>query len=229
MRLPTIFLAAALASTSAIAIADTRNFPASGFDKVLASGSEDLTITTGKTASVVATGPRERLDRLDIRVDGTTLKIDHKRGSNWSWGKGDVVRIAITMPALVGVHGSGSGDITADRGTGAAFSASSSGSGDLAITAIDSAAVTLHTSGSGDLTAGGKCTNGKFSTSGSGDMRLAGLACTDVAISITGSGNIASRASGNANIRISGAGDVTITGGARCTSRTSGSGDVNCS
>ena len=228
-RLSIAVLAATALSSAAFA-ADSRSFPATGFDKVWASGSEDITILTGKTASVVASGPQERLDRLIIGVDGTTLKIDHKSGNNWNmnWGEKDAVRITVTMPALKGIHASGSGDITADGGTGPAFDASLSGSGDLKIARIDSAGVALGTSGSGDIEASGQCTNAKVTISGSGDMKLASLACTNIDIKISGSGDVAARATGIANIRISGSGDVNITGGARCTSRTSGSGDVTC-
>jgi Putative auto-transporter adhesin, head GIN domain len=228
MRLPVTLFAAMLCTTAACAAPATRSFPASGFDKVLASGSEDITITTGKAASVVATGPAARLDLLDIRVEGATLRIAHKSNMSWNWGRDDNVRIAITMPALHGVHASGSGDIAADSGSGPAFDGSLSGSGDLKIGRINSPAVTLRTSGSGDITAAGQCGTGKFSISGSGDMALAGLACTNVDVTISGSGNVAAHASGAANIRISGSGDVDITGGARCTSRSSGSGEVNC-
>ena len=228
MRL-TLFLAATALATSAHAAIVTQNFPASGFDKVMASGSEDITIITGKPASVTATGDADRIARLRIGVDGTTLMIDHKSSLNWGMQIGDPVRIVITMPALVGVHGSGAGDIVADRGSGAAFAASSSGSGDLRIAAIDSANVTMHTSGSGDIAAAGQCTSARVSTSGSGDMALGSLACRDIDVTINGSGDVRARASGNANIRISGSGDVNIAGGARCKSHSSGSGDVTCS
>jgi Putative auto-transporter adhesin, head GIN domain len=221
-------LAATSLVTAAGAAAAERRFPVMGFDKVSASGSEDVTIITGKAASVVATGPQERLDNLDIRVDGGTLRIDHKKNSGWNWGSGDQVQIAITMPALHGLHASGSGDIMADTGSGPAFEGSLSGSGNLKLGRVDSPEVTFRTSGSGDIMAAGRCTNAKVSISGSGDMMLAGLACSNVDISISGSGDVAAHATGNANIRISGSGDVKITGGARCTSRTSGSGDVTC-
>jgi Putative auto-transporter adhesin, head GIN domain len=227
-RVSFAFLAATSLATAALAAPAERRFAVSGFEKVLASGSEDITITTGKTASVVATGPQERLDNLNIQVDGKTLKIDHKKNSNWSWGTDDKVQIVITMPALLGLHASGSGDIMADKGSGPAFEGTLSGSGNLKIDRIESPEVTLRTSGSGDIMAGGQCTNAKVSISGSGDMALGGLACTNVDIAISGSGDVIAHATGNANIRISGSGDVKITGGARCTSRTSGSGDVTC-
>ena len=224
-----VFLVAT-ALTAGPAAAAERSFPATGFDKVLASGSEDITIVTGKPASVVAVGPQKRLDALEIGVEGTTLRIDHKSGNSWSmgWGDREGVRITIIMPALYGLHASGSGDITADRGTGPAFDATLSGSGDIKITRIDSPEITLRTSGSGDIDAAGQCSNAKASISGSGDMRLANLACTNIDIVVSGSGDIAARATGTANVRISGSGSVNVTGGARCVSRTSGSGDVAC-
>lgn len=227
MRL-SLFLAATAIATAAHAGSVTQNFPASGFDRVMASGSEDITIITGKAASVTATGDADRIARLRIGVDGATLMIDHKSSSNWGLQMGEPIRIVITMPALSGVHGSGAGNIVADRGSGPAFAASTSGSGDLRIARIDSPAVTLRTSGSGDIAAAGQCTSARVSTSGSGDMALTGLACRDIDVTTTGSGDVMARASGNANVRISGSGDVAITGGARCTSRTSGSGDVTC-
>lgn len=230
-RLSLALLAASSLASAAFAAPAQRSFPVSGFDKVLASGSEDITIITGKAASVTATGKQERLDRLAITTEGTTLKIAHKSGDNWnmSWGgRDDVVRITVTMPALVGVHASGSGDIMADSGSSPAFEASLSGSGDLSIAKVDSPKVTLRTSGSGDIIAAGQCGNAKVSISGSGDMKLGSLACKNVEIAITGSGDVTARASGDANIRISGSGDVNILGGARCVSKTSGSGDVTC-
>jgi hypothetical protein len=221
-------LAGGVAAAAIAAPAATRNFPVAGFDRVSASGSEDISIVTGKAASVTARGDESRLDRLDIRVEGTTLKIGHKPG-NWnSWG-GDKTQITITMPALHAVSASGSGNITADSGTGPAFTAHLSGSGDLSLARVDSPSVALSTSGSGDIAAAGKCSTAKVTISGSGDMSLANLACQDIEIKISGSGDVSARATGNANVRISGSGDVNIAGGARCTSRTSGSGNVACS
>ncbi len=226
---PTVMIAFAMMATTAQAASVTQAFAASGFDKVLASGGEDIQIITGRAASVTATGDADRIARLRVGVDGTTLKIDHKSSSNWGMQPGNRVTIVVTMPVLHGVHGSGAGNITADRGSGPAFAASTSGSGDMRIAQIDSPDVALRTSGSGDIAAGGQCTTARVSTSGSGDLAIAGLACRDLDVAISGSGDVAAHATGTANVRISGSGDVTITGGARCMSRTSGSGDVTCS
>jgi hypothetical protein len=221
-----VLLAALLASTAAVA--ETRSFPVGGFDRVIASGSEDVTITTGKGPSVTATGDAKQLDRLRIWVDGSTLKIEHKPGMGWGNWRGESPKVVVTTGTLRGLASSGSGDIRADRGSGPAFEARTSGSGDLVIGRIDSPAVKLSSSGSGNVTAAGGCTTGTFTTTGSGDMALAGLACRDVSITSTGSGDIEARASGSADLRTTGSGDIDLAGGARCMTRSSGSGNVSC-
>lgn len=247
-RLGFAALVLAALATAANAAPATRSFNVTGFDRVVATGSENVTITTGKAFSVVATGPQERLDRLRIEVAGSTLKIEHQSGSwSWSW-KDEPVQIAVTLPVLRGAKGTGSGDIVADSGTGPQFEGGQSGSGNLKIGTIKADVVTLRTSGSGDLVAGpitaasvslqtsgsgdiaasGTCGTAKASSSGSGDLMLGGLACTNITVSTSGSGDVVARASGTADARTSGSGDVTITGGARCTSRSSGSGEVRC-
>jgi hypothetical protein len=224
-----LLLSAGLAvlATACTASAAERSFPATAFQRVAASGSEDVVISTGKVASVVATGPQERLDRLDIRVEGDTLKIGHKSGASMSWGKDDVV-IHVTMPALLGVKMAGSGDVTADKGSGPAFAVSLAGSGDIRVADIDTQTATFSTAGSGDIRVAGRCTSAKISISGSGDIDAAALKCADVEIGVNGSGDVMAHATRAANIRVSGSGDVRISGGAKCQSRTSGSGSVSC-
>jgi hypothetical protein len=218
--LPVALLAASAASAA------ERSFPVTGFDRVAATGSEDIAITTGKAPSVTATGPQDQLDHLDIRVEAGTLRIGHK-GNSWGWNR-EGVKIRVTMAALKGVKLAGSGDVTADSGSGPEFTAELSGSGDLNITHIDSASAVFSTAGSGDIAAAGKCTSARVAISGSGDMNLGHLACADIDIRIAGSGDVSANATRTANVRISGSGDVKVTGGARCTSHTSGSGSVSC-
>lgn len=218
-------LAAALLVASPVAAAE-RRFDLSGFEKVAASGSDDVIITSGDRFSVVADGPENWLDRLEIKVDGDTLKIGQKQ--RWfSMTVGDT-KIRITMPVLRGLSLAGSGSITADKASGPAFAGSISGSGDIRIAALDAESVRLAMSGSGDIMAAGRCTTAKIGISGSGDIEIAGLRCADVDIGISGSGDVNAFASRMAKIGISGSGDVQINGGAKCEIRTSGSGKVSC-
>ncbi|KPF78857.1 hypothetical protein IP88_02995 [alpha proteobacterium AAP81b] len=211
-----------------VASAAERGFPATGFDRVEATGSEDVTIVTGGAPSVTATGPQARLDRLDIRVEGNTLRIGHKRGMNLSWSSGDDVRIRVTMPALAGIELTGSGNVTADRGSGAAFGAKVTGSGDLSIARLDSSRPTLSITGSGNLTAAGRCDAATLSVAGSGDLILDKLVCNSADVSVMGSGDVRVTARQTASANLMGSGDIVITGGAKCTTRKMGSGDISC-
>jgi hypothetical protein len=242
-----LLISALLLATAAPAMAADMSFPVGAFQKIAASGSEDLIVTTGKAVSVTATGPQDRLDRLDVRVEENTLRIGHKKG-NWSSWNDDKVTIRVTLPALHGLRLSGSGDATADAGSGPDFGLSVSGSGNASIGRITSPAVAvsvagsgdanigtvatqalaIKTSGSGDVTAAGTCATATISVSGSSTIDAARLKCTDGTIGISGSGDVKLAATGTVAVRISGSGDVVVTGGARCTVKSSGSGDVTC-
>jgi hypothetical protein len=241
-------IAALLLTASAPALAADKSFSVAAFQKVAASGSENIVITTGKSVSVTATGPQERLDKLDIRVEGDTLKIGHKPGNwGWNWSSGEVV-VRVTMPALHGLSIAGSGDATADAGGGPDFGLSISGSGnavinrlaspnvrisvagsgDASLPRLETQALSIKTAGSGNVTAAGTCNAATVSVSGSSDISAAGLKCVNADVGVSGSGNVSLFATGTAAVRVSGSGDVDIKGGAKCQVKTSGSGDVSC-
>jgi len=220
-------IALVLVALAAPAAAADRSFALSGFDQVASDSDADVIISTGKPASVEASGPQDRIDRLEIVTEGATLRI-RTRGRGGSMSR-QPLRVAISLPELRAVTVSGPGDVVADGASGPSFVGRTSGSGDLKVANLDSNSVKLHTSGSGDVEIGGICESGDFSSSGSGTLRLGGLRCGSVRISTTGSGNALVNASGNADLRTTGSGDITVTGGARCTSRSSGSGNTSCS
>lgn len=222
---PALLVLATLSAVSANAA--ERRFNVSGFDKVAVSGSDNVTIRTGNSFAVVATGDQDELDRLEIKVDGNQLKIGRKSG-NWRWSSKDVT-VAVTMPALRGIALSGSSDVMADKGVGDVFDAKLSGSGDLSVGSLDARTANISVSGSGNVVMAGRCGAQNISIAGSGDVDLARLACVNSSIRIAGSGDVTARVSGDAAIRIAGSGNVTISGGANCTRKVAGSGTVRCS
>lgn len=242
-----LLLSALLLAGAAPAMAADMSFPVGAFQKVSASGADTVIITTGKAVSVTASGPQKRLDRLDIRVEGDTLKIGYKKGDWNSWNEDDAT-IRVTLPALHGLRLSGSGNTTADAGSGPAFDLGVSGSGDVDVGRINSPAVaisvagsgdarigkldtqtlSIKTAGSGDVTAAGTCNAATISVSGSSNINAGGVKCATADIGISGSGDVRLSASSTASVRISGSGDVVVTGGAKCQVKTSGSGDVTC-
>ena len=211
------------------ALAAERNFPVGGFTNLSLAGSPDVMVMTGKQPGVRASGSDAALERLDIRVEGNTLKIGTKRGLSWSWTDHGGVKVAVTVPMLSAIDVSGSGGVVVDRIKTADFAAAMSGSGSIRVAALDADATSFSTAGSGSMEAVGRCKTGAAKIAGSGDLKLAGLKCETLSASVAGSGTIDAFASRAATLAIMGSGDINLTGGGRCTVSSAGSGKARCS
>jgi hypothetical protein len=209
--------------------ATQRSFNLTGFNAVSLAGSPDLIVTVGGAHSVRAEGDAEMLDRLDLRVEGGTLKVGYKKG-NWSmnWGSRPKTRIFVTAPSLRAASLAGSGDIRVDRVQGDSFEASVAGSGDIAIAQMQVGTANFSIAGSGGITAAGAAQTASASIAGSGDIDAGALQSRTASASVMGSGDVRIRASETANVSIMGSGDVLVGGSARCTVNKRGSGSVRC-
>lgn len=224
-----ILAAAVSVLVASAATAAEMNFPVGGFDRISLGGSPDVTVTTGKTVSVHASGDQRALDRLDIRTEGGTLKIGNKRGSwGMNWTSYGPVRIAVTVPMVRALDVGGSGNITVDRIKVPAFTASVGGSGNVKVGALDSQTASFDVAGSGDISAAGRCDSASLSVAGSGNISLGALKCGSLKANIAGSGDIEAHASQTASLSVVGSGDINVTGGAKCSVSKHGSGSVNC-
>lgn len=208
----------------------TQTYDLKGFTGVEVAGPDDVTIRQGDSFSISARGRKDALDRLEIKLDGTQLKIGRKReGFSFSSSDEDDVDIAITLPKLNAVRLTGSGTIDADSVDGDAALAVVTGSGDLKVAKLTGKTAEITVSGSGDIEiGGGTIASGELSVTGSGDIDADGLVATTLEVSVTGSGNVDAQATGKADVSILGSGDVTLTGGATCSTRQMGSGTATC-
>lgn len=208
----------------------TRNFAVGKFDTVALNGSDEVRVIPGPAMSVSASGPASDLDKLDIRVDGTALKISRKPGS-WSTGwrnRGRGVVVTVTTPTLLGAAVNGSGDMTVDRVDTEVFQAAVKGSGNLDLTSVKAKRLEFAVDGSGNLNATGTADSAQIAVGGSGDFDAKGLTATRAQIAVRGSGNASMSVSGDAAIAVSGSGNADIQGTDRCTINKSGSGEANC-
>ena len=222
-------IAAAVLFTAVPALAAERGFQVGDFHGLSLAGSPDVTVTTGHAPSVHATGSDVALDRLDIGVEGGTLKIGTKRGLDWSWKDHGRVTIVITVPMLREVAIAGSGDVTVDTVKVRDFAGTVAGSGSLHLPALDADHASFEVTGSGTIAATGRCGSGTAKITGSGDLKLAALKCATLSANVTGSGSIDAFATQTAAVATMGSGDINITGGARCTVSSAGSGKAKCS
>jgi Putative auto-transporter adhesin, head GIN domain len=217
------------AATGVSGPAGTRTYAVSAFDAVSLAGSDNVRVVRGPAASVSASGPAKELDRLDIRVDGSTLKIGRKReswGMNWSGGPG--VTVTVTTPGINRAAIGGSGDMTIDKVSGERFEGSIGGSGDLELADAQVTRAELSLAGSGNIRIAGRATNAEMSIAGSGDIAAERLASQTAEISVAGSGNVRAAATGKAKISLVGSGDVTVKGTKDCEVSKIGSGEARC-
>ncbi|UIJ45938.1 DUF2807 domain-containing protein [Sphingomonas cannabina] len=208
----------------------SRSFQVAGFDHVDLRGFDDVDVKVGPAFSVRAEGPIEELDKLDIRKDGTTLKVGrvNQNGFNWGDHHGKGVRVYVTMPAMKGASVAGSGDMTVDRVAGGDFDGSIAGSGNLTIGELGVNTADLSIAGSGDLKASGQAARMKVSIAGSGDVDAPGLKASTADVSIAGSGGVHANISGQAEVSLMGSGDVDLGPNAHCSTSKMGSGEVRC-
>jgi len=207
----------------------TRDYPVGAFSKLAVTGAYEVEVRTGSAPTVHAEGGQNRLDKMAVRVDGDTLHIEPVKGFNWSWGDHDKVKLVVTVPALAGAELAGSGDVSVDHVTGAAFKGEIAGSGDLKLAQVDAQSLAFEIAGSGSISAAGKASDVKYEIAGSGDIDAERLIAQTATVSIAGSGGVHAHATNTASVEVLGSGDVIVTGGAKCTVSKTGSGNIRCS
>lgn len=229
---PALFIAAC--GSSANAARDdgpqtTRRFPVGAFRSVELAGSDDVHVVPGNRQGVTASGPAGVLDRLDIRVEGGSLKIS-RRKSGWSmsWGSSRGAVITVTTPGINAAALAGSGNMRIDQVSGGAFRGSLAGSGKLIMPSVRVGTLALNLAGSGDISAAGSAQNAKLSVGGSGNLIAPRLVSQTADISVSGSGSAQTAARGRASLSVAGSGNITVRGTTNCAISKVGSGDARC-
>jgi hypothetical protein len=207
-----------------------RTYQVGDFDRIKLTGSHDVIVTVGPAVSVSAEGDAASLDRLEIRVDGDTLRVGSKREGKWfdADSRGSHIVVRVTVPKLAGGSIEGSGDMRIDKTEGDSFKGAIGGSGDLEIGTMRVASADFSIAGSGSVRASGNADSVSMSIAGSGDVDAGGLQTKTAKISVMGSGDVRAHATETADVSVMGSGDVTVDGPARCTTNKMGSGDVRC-
>jgi hypothetical protein len=221
---------AALASLAQPALAAERRYTVTDFDRVQVEGPFQVTLTTGKGASALASGSGQALDRVSVEVQSRTLKIRPNR-SAWGGSKAQQsgpVTLTVSTHGLRSASVTGSGSLAIDKAKAMKFDAALSGSGRIAIGSVEADALTLGLLGGGKLVIGGRAKTVRATISGSGDLDAAALQSEDAEINADTSGTIALAVRRAARITATGAGDVAIGGAPACTVSNKGAGTVSC-
>jgi len=174
------------------------------FDQIAVEGFGTAIVEVGPAVSLTVAAEDNILPLLVTKVEGSTLTLTTE--PNTSFRNVEEPVYTITVPVLVGVSISGSGDVTATGLSGDTFIASISGSGDIRPT--------------------GEADALDVSISGSGGFHGENLAVADAEVDVSGSGLAVINASESLDVSIGGSGDVRYLGDPVITQSISGSGSV---
>ncbi|WP_298853006.1 DUF2807 domain-containing protein, partial [uncultured Sphingomonas sp.] len=109
-------VACALLLIAGPAVAAERSFGVDNFERIRVEGPYVVTVATGRSTSVKASGDRRALDAVNAEVQGRTLILRPRLGAadNADGGAG-LVTVAVTVFTLETARISGGGSLTVDR------------------------------------------------------------------------------------------------------------------
>ncbi len=146
-----------------------------GFERIVQQGSMDVKYQQGDQFSVVVKTRKSDVNKVETRVENSTLFISMKEMSklvNFGWTDGDDVVVYVTSPDLIGVEVNGSGDFKCR-------------------TPLDTDHLDMILKGSGDIEFSDIiCDDIAISVVGSGDVKVQEVKAQKSAISLVGSGEI---------------------------------------
>ena len=221
-------LAAAL--LTAPAAAAERSYPVTDFDRIQVEGPFEVTLATGQSSHVRASGAANALDRVSIEVVGRTLRI---RTNTSAWGSNPgqspgPVRIEASTRELSKASVLGAGSLAIDKARGLRLDLALGGSGRLTVSALDADNLVVDLLGSGRIMLGGHARQLHATVKGSGDVIAAGLVADDLQLIAETAGIVTLGSARSATVLANGSGDVTIGGTPACTVDNRGAGRVRC-
>jgi hypothetical protein len=225
---PAFLLLAALAAPAAAA---DRNYSVPDFDRVLVEGPYIVRLVVGHPSSAVATGSRDALDRINVDVQGQTLRIRRNRAA-WGGTPGadpGPVTVTLATRTLRSARLIGPARLDVAGGAGLNLEFSVEGSGTIHATAIDAERLSLGLAGSGRLDLAGTARSVAGNFQGTGDVAATGLVARNATLTTTTVGTVALTVNGPVTITANGLGDVTVGGRPVCTLRGMGASQVRCS
>jgi len=188
-------------------------------------GAANVHARQGATPSVVVHADDNIAPLVETTVEGDTLVVRMRQGTNLRSSHDIVVDVVFT--SLAAAHQHGSGNLRIDRLSGQRFESTITGSGDLQIDAAQLGAFALSVAGSGDAAIAGTADEARMGVAGSGDIDASKFAVKRVNISISGAGDARVNATEALEARVAGSGDVRYSGHPREVSRhVAGSGSV---
>lgn len=213
-------LVSLLALTAASAADDARSYMVTGFDRIRVNGPFEVEIMSGgNTAS--ATGEPAALDRLSVRVQGSTLVVNSGT-VGFERRSGDApraTRIRIAAPLLRAVSANGGAQVRVAEMRAARVDLAIEGTGSLDVSGIRADQLFVAHNGMGTLSLAGTAASLRIRGAVAGTVDAAGLLANDATLLWESRGALTVGVRYTAQITANGQGPVTIIGKPFCTIR----------
>jgi Putative auto-transporter adhesin, head GIN domain len=205
----------AVAAVAAVCLAqparaDTKSFSLSGFTEVAASAGVDVVLKQGPF-SIVASGNKDDLARLDIQLEGSKLVVTHKSSISW-FGHMERNVVTVTAPTWVGIAASSGSDIDADGLTLNDLRIAASGGADVRASGLTAKGLSVTVSGGADVKLSGSCSGLTVEASGGGDYKGGEMKCQTADVRASGGADADAWASTSAKGHASSGADIRFRG-----------------
>lgn len=203
----------------------TENRTVGDFRGVEVTGSMQVIVSQGPTATVRVEADRNLHSYIVTELDGEVLEVRPKKGYNLR--PRAHIKVYVTAPQYHTLAVTGSGKIqSASKITSSEkLKVDVTGSGDI-IADVDAPTVNTEITGSGSITLNGNTRTLGTEITGSGEVHNFNLLSEATEIEISGSGNAEVYASKQLNINIAGSGDVQYKGNPTVNQSVAGSGNI---
>lgn len=216
------------AGLAAPAAAETRSYTITSFDRVRIDGPYAVTITTNSGSFARATGTAAAIERVKVRVEGTTLIVSIDPGG---WGgapDGQAGPVSIEAGtgnlAIATVNGAGSLTVSGIRGP--EFALNMQGSGIASIQRLEVDRLKIGVAGAGSARLSGQAINLTAIVRGAGSVDASGVLVHDAVIGAEGPAVVRATVSGTAKVDSTGVASVTLDGDPGCRSKTTGAATI---
>lgn len=210
------------------AAAAERKLSISSFERVRVEGAFQVGVTTGRSPSAVVSGDADALERIEVRLDGTTLVVRNRQEKWTGRAPGSPLTVTLGTPVLVAAHVIGGGALTVTGARAQRLDLSVAGAGGIAVTGVDAEQANATVIGNGRIAVAGRAVRARLLLNGAGKIEADGLLASELTVRVDGPGELTARARYTANVTNSGLGRVTVAGAPKCVVRSGAGGPVVC-
>lgn len=204
----------------------------SSFDRLRVEGPFRVVVTTGRSPSARIGGDARRLDRVEVRLDGTTLVV---RPTIERWQErqepatgAEPVVVTLATPLLGSASVIGGGAVTIAGGRAVRLDLSVAGAGSIELTGAVAEQANATVIGTGRIALAGRAAKARLLVNGAGRIEADALEAGELTVRVDGPGDTRARARYVATVTNTGLGHVTIAGTPRCIVRSDAGGPVTC-